>query len=422
MIKNKFLTKFIKLIVYTLSPFVICFLLLIYPFLKIRFSFQSAERIGEISTQMEVYLSEKQLGLCKKRILDIFILTDLISNYTFIELLKKKVLIYPNFLTHPIYKTLNYLSKYFQFFNHFILRTKYEDNNFCIMRSNINLAPDDYFIKEGESFLKKIGIPQDAKIICLIVRDETYLKKKFPNKDWEYHNYRNCNIENFKDAINFATNKGYYVFRMGETVGKDLDIDNNMYIDYSKKFRTDFLDIYLAYRCTFCITTSTGWDCVPAFTFRKPVLWTNYVPVGNLLTYSPNFIFSFKIHKNKLSDKNLSLKSISESNVSYATNSDLYKNSSIELIENSPNQLVELTKEMIELVDDNHNYSVEELENQKKFWEKYNKFFKLEFLQKNLPYKVNPLWCTSKRIYNGKNISKVGKHFLKDNDFLINNN
>ena len=151
---------------------------------------------------------------------------------------------------------------------------------------------------------KNIGVPVNAKIICLIVRDEEYLKKKFSNKNFQHHEYRNCNIENFKNAINSATKRGYYVFRMGEFVKKELKINNNMYIEYSIKHRTDFLDVFLAYKCNFCITTSTGWDSLPSFTFRKPVVWTNFSPVGNLLTYSPNFLFSFKIHQNSITKKN----------------------------------------------------------------------------------------------------------------------
>ena len=41
----------------------------------------------------------------------------------------------------------------------------------------------------------------------MIVRDSAYLKFA------EYHNYRDCNIENFNKAALLAE-KGYYVFRM----------------------------------------------------------------------------------------------------------------------------------------------------------------------------------------------------------------
>ena len=89
-----------------------------------------------------------------------------------------------------------------------------------------------------------MGIPKDAKIVCLIVRDQEYLKKKFPDRNYDYLNFRNCNIQNFKEAIKIATDNGYYVFRMGEVVESKLKINDSKFIDYSSHYRTDFLDIF----------------------------------------------------------------------------------------------------------------------------------------------------------------------------------
>jgi len=416
---SKYLKKIIKIIFYFLSPIIILIQLIIYPLIKIRFSFQSSERIGEIATQMEIYLSENNFKN-RKGYLDLFILSDIISNKTYIELLKKKVLILPNVITFPIYKVIKILGNKLKFLNKLLYETKYEDNNFSILRSNVNLKPDSDFISKGENFLKSIGVPVNSKIICLIVRDDEYLKKKFPNKNFEYHSFRNCNIENFKNAINSATKRGYYVFRMGEITNKELKINNKMYIDYSAKHRTDFLDIFLAYKCNFCITTNTGWDAVPAYTFRKPVVWTNHVPVGYLLTYSPDFLFSFKIHQNSITKKKLNLKKISESHVSYGFDSKIYKNLNIELLENTPKELEDLTIEMIDKLEGRLEYSKEDEDLQNVFWKRYIEYFNLDKIKFNLPYKINPLMCTSKRLYNNKIISRIGKNFLKENIFLIN--
>ena len=59
---SKYLKKIIKIIFYFLSPIIILIQLIIYPLIKIRFSFQSSERIGEIAAQMEIYLSENNLN------------------------------------------------------------------------------------------------------------------------------------------------------------------------------------------------------------------------------------------------------------------------------------------------------------------------------------------------------------------------
>ena len=75
-------------------------------------------------------------------------------------------------------------------------------------------------IDYGESFLKNIGINNNDKIILLYVRDSSYLKKTFPDKDFSYHDFRDTDVKNYIDAINYATSRGYYVFRMGAVVKK----------------------------------------------------------------------------------------------------------------------------------------------------------------------------------------------------------
>ena len=65
----------------------------------------------------------------------------------------------------------------FKFFESFILNTKFDDNNFSIIRTDCNLIPDKKFLKKGDDFLKSINVPDNAKIICLIVRENEYLKK-----------------------------------------------------------------------------------------------------------------------------------------------------------------------------------------------------------------------------------------------------
>jgi putative glycosyltransferase (TIGR04372 family) len=411
-----FLKKIIKLLIYLLSFFPIFFLFILYPIFKIRLSLQSSERLGEIASQMEIYLSERKL-FKKSSYIDIFILNDVISNKTFIQLLKTKVFIFPTIIFHPIYKVLNFLAKNIFFFNKFILITKRYDNNFSIERTNANIVPDNTFIKKGENFLKMLSIPLDAKIICLIVRDSEYLKQKFPAKNFNYHSYRNSNIETYKLAIDEATKRGFYVFRMGEAIERKLNFDNKKFFDYSSDYRSDFLDIYLAFKCTFVITTSTGWDQVPAFTFRKPVVWTNIVPVGDLNTYSSKFLFSFKLHYDKINKKFLNLKEMRR--VGYALRSDFYQKANIELIDNGPEDIKNLTLEMIDILDKKITYSNEDNQLQNEFWNKYVEYFTLENCKSNYQISIDPLRCSKKRLLNNKIISRIGKNFLNKNKFLL---
>ena len=386
-----------------------------------------SERIGELVTRLEVYMSEKKLNLNKKKTFDIFFFNDVLSNVTYCNLVKSKINLVSNLIAFPIYKLIFLISKKYSYFSKFIFIQKYEDNNFSIIRTNNNVELDSSQLARGEKFLQSIGIKNKDKIVCLIVRDSAYLKNKFPKTNQGRHNYRDCNFENFIPAINKLTELGYYVFRMGEIVEKNYNLDNPRYINYTNSFRTDFLDIYLAFRCSFVISTSTGWDNVPAFVFRKPMVCTNNIPIGFMLTYTDKLIYSIKIHREKKDNKLLSLNEINKLGLSHAYNTKEFENANIELIENSSNDILNMVKEMIELIEDKENFKQKYSSEINLFWQKYNIICKLNNdprYEERLKHqgKFDPhykLRCTTERLFNGQNISFFSPSFLKKNMFLI---
>ena len=145
--------------------------------------------------------------------------------------------------------------------------------------------------KSGNQKLADIGIPVGAKFVCLNVRDSVYNKTTYPGRDWQFHDYRDCAIENYVAAAEELTRRGYYVFRMGVIVERPLISSNPMIIDYaSNGMRSDFMDIFLGANCEFCISHGTGFDGVP-YVFRRPILYVNAVPIGQLQTFSEKFYF-----------------------------------------------------------------------------------------------------------------------------------
>ena len=42
-----------------------------------------------------------------------------------------------------------------------------------------------------------MGIPQEASFVCLIIRDAGYLNAMQPSNNWDYHDYRDVEIDNF---------------------------------------------------------------------------------------------------------------------------------------------------------------------------------------------------------------------------------
>ena len=80
---------------------------------------------------------------------------------------KKKVTIIPNFIAYPVFYIIRKLANKFKF-----LKVLYSIQSLMIttiIRTDCNLIPDKKFLKKGDDFLKSINVPDNAKIICLIV-------------------------------------------------------------------------------------------------------------------------------------------------------------------------------------------------------------------------------------------------------------
>ena len=58
---------------------------------------------------------------------------------------------------------------------------------------------------EGLAFLASLGLKPNDKFVCLNVRDNAYLDYQSSNAgarvDWSYHDYRNCDINNYKKQL-----------------------------------------------------------------------------------------------------------------------------------------------------------------------------------------------------------------------------
>ena len=349
----------IKLFFYLISPLFLIILISLYPFAKFRFCFLSAERIGELTYQIERYFlfnNEKT----KKEYIDIFFVGDVIANKYYINLLKKKIKIYKGFIFFPLYKIIFLLSNYLDFFNQFLYKQekKIKDLHnskitFNKFNSKISLSSKDKIL--GENYLKKLGIKENEKIALLYVRDSYYLKSKFKHKNYSYHDFRDCDIDNFYPAINELIKKGYYVFRMGESSNKILKFNHKKFIDYTNRGRSEYLDIFLSSRCSFVISCGGGFGSIPSIVFRKPILYLNGVPIlPVILDFCNQSLFSIKLHFDNKKKRYLTLKEIIKAEASNCLTKDCYNQKNITLIENNKEDIKEIVLEFISNFDENN--------------------------------------------------------------------
>ena len=150
-----------------------------------------------------------------------------ICNNLYLSIIKKKIFFIKGIIVFPVYRILKFLSKYINFFNKFLLgqEKKIDDllnKNIVFKKENKFTDVPEYVLNEGNDFLKKFNIHSNDKIVLLYVRDSKYLTEKFKDKDYSYHNFRDCNIENFDLALDELTSRGYYVFRVGNNIKNSI--------------------------------------------------------------------------------------------------------------------------------------------------------------------------------------------------------
>ena len=134
---------------------------------------------------------------------------------------------------------------------------------------------------------------------------------------------------------------------MGSKVNNKVEYMHDRFIDYAYNgIRTEFMDIYLGAKCFFCITTGSGFDAVP-YIFRRPILYTNYSPVGGFMTFQKNFMIVPKNHYSNDLGRFLTLNEIISKNLILSTKSIDFELANIQLIQNSPIDLKNATIDML---------------------------------------------------------------------------
>ena len=403
---------FVQLPIYLISIPTFVIIILVRPWYLIRWNVLNAGRIGHFAVYSELYCCERDanINFPKQRYKDLFYCSKITSNRTLKNMWRRSIVILPSWLLKPIHLISKFFYSFFGIKNiHEINSPINEDrdvfNHFDKFNSHVSFTVDEEV--NGREILEKFGLPKNAKFVCLIVRDSGYLERHAKKENlgrWAYHNYRDGDIDRYVMAAEELASRGYYVFRMGINVKKPLKSSNPKIIDYANTgIRSDFMDVYLGAKCSFCVSTSCGFDAIP-FLFRRPIAFV-VVPIGWCFTSSEKFLILTKHHINKLTKKELSISEIFLSNVAGSLFSEEYENNNVELQENTPEEIRDLVIEMDNRIKGNWKETEQDILLQKSFWSIFKE-------------------CTDKSDFNenlhGQIKAKFSAKYLRDNKNWIN--
>ena len=401
------LRKARKLIMIPIVSPVVIIVRLIKPFILIRFGVLFQQRLGHFLINTELYLCERDVGLYApaEHYVDIFGIGEKISNNQLMLMWRRILNIWPSWIINPI-MIVNRALPFGD--GHEIppllvsSGTARDTNNLLeVTETHLYFTDDEHTF--GEKCLREMGIPEEALFICLNVRDSAYLASNHQGIDWDYHNYRDTDINNYVLAAEELAERGYYVIRMGEKVNKALQSSNAKVIDYATNgMRTDFMDIYLGAKCAFAISTGTGWDHVPNV-FRRPLVYVNMCPIGGIGTSRKDFLVISKHYWSKKGGREFTLSDIFNQGVGFFFNSSEYESKGIELIENTPEEICDVCIEMVDRINGKWQSQKDDEELQKKFWDIFPRDAKNEA---GIPF-------------HGEIKSRFGSDFLRNNRWWL---
>ena len=272
-----------------------------------------------------------------------------IFEIAYFSIMEKKINFFFNFLYYLYYKSNLYTKN----INN-ILITGYIHRDNKIYK-NLSKKNNSYFdIYESKSNDDYINQIIKKKYLLFSCRDGAYKKESLGKINTNYHSYRNESFTNYEKALSKFYVKDFNIIRFGSKAEKKCNNEN--IFDYTfSEYRNQTNDLFLMKNCEIYIGTGSGPDIL-AINFQKPLVYINWIHPSNLFTFQNNVVVIFKkvfdkrekkfISYKKLLDPNFKFKG-EETPVGMFDQTNQYKKFSLELVENTDDEIFNAINEMI---------------------------------------------------------------------------
>lgn len=322
---------------------------------KVVFYVVESQRIGEFVADMMMLLRRlKSESRYNENNIFIAFCGEPVCNRQLFNMFKQQTAFFDNRLLRNIL-----MCTWIRKTDHF-LELQFHCNEFS--EFNINKPILSFNEKEedlGRAFLHKMGLKEGDWFICFHARSAAYIN----NLD---HYYINNDINNYLKAAEYIAEIGGYAIRVGSVVDKPLPKKRHpKIIDYSSDYRSDFMDIYLPAKCKFYLGSQSGLFLVPTI-FKVPVACANVSPLEQSPYRKGDLFIPKKLWSSK-ENRFLTFKEILTSDLGHCFSSTQYERAGIKPVENSAEDILELAKEMNEIIDGKYVCTAEDEELQIKF-------------------------------------------------------
>lgn len=325
------------------------------------------ERIGHLAGEMDCILKEERLGWAPEQKGLLLAPANIVANARLVDYFERYVRVVRSPLVCRILEPLLRIQR-LQFrpdMHGYIGAINQTARNMAIQAAwgdrppLLSLAPEDW--ERGEQALERLGLPRDARFVCLHSREGGYSPA-----DEHLHSYRNSRIENYVPAAEALVERGLYCVRMGDPSMRPMPKVKGV-VDYANSgMQSDWLDLFLCARCEFFVGNTSGLYFL-AQAFGVPCCLANLLPMSASLGSGPHDIGIPKLLWSEALHRYLSFPEVLASPKADYRFSELYRQERLLPVENDAGDIRDLVLEMHDRIEGRCCYSEDDEERQRTF-------------------------------------------------------
>ena len=205
----------------------------------------------------------------------------------------------------------------------------------------------------GEEALRELGVPTGAWFVCVHSREPGYALK-----DDHVFLHRNSSIDSYRLAMKEIVANGGWCVRMGEPSSPPLEPMQGV-IDYRHSpLRSDWMDVLLCASCRFFLGNTSGLFLVSSV-FGVPVALAHMAPMAAAYSVGPNDLSIPKLVADAEGEV-LPFAEVFRSGIARYFKAASFDQSGLRVVDNSAEEIRELTIEMMERLEGRVTYTEED--------------------------------------------------------------
>ncbi|MEG3969486.1 TIGR04372 family glycosyltransferase [Microcoleus sp. T2B6] len=224
------------------------------------------------------------------------------------------------------------------------------------------LTLSDFDFERGWRTVESLGVPKNAWFVCLHARESGY-----HNHVVELQEFRNADVGTYLLAVEEIVKRGGWVVRMGDSTMKPLPPMEGV-IDYAQSsVKSDWMDVFLCAASRFFLGSTSGLAHVPG-TFGVPCALANWACMGITSSYGKD-IFIPKLYWSETLERYLTVEEAMSPPYGQVNNTKMLSALGVKLKENTPEEIRDLTLEMLAWLDGTIQYEASDEVLQERFKE-----------------------------------------------------